>query len=240
MDRSVLRHPPRRGREFIVAIARIFAQARETPERVAVVHNGVSYIYAELACGIEDARRLLDGQALRPGSLAIVCADSLLESWVLLFALRCLGLSTIAVRNVAQAKPLGLRNVAVVVTSAADDPSRAGEIAAFCGVRAVRVSPISRDLAAGGEIPVARGAQPMPSSARSSESPCTSISSRRCPATTWARSTGARSRKISFAGERARRPTRVLHASSAVSASSCRCAPHFASACAGMRPGRPL
>jgi len=121
-----------------VAIATLFAQARTTPDKAAVVHNGIPYTYAALAGAIERTRRRLLPQALRPRSLAIICADSLLDSWVLLFALRCLGVSTIALSSATQVKPLRLRDVAAVVTSA-DERTNAEQIAAECGVRVVRV-----------------------------------------------------------------------------------------------------
>ena len=78
-----------------MAISRIYQQARETPGKTAVVHNGRPLSYAEFAQRIEAARQYLSRRELPPG-VAVLCFESLLDVWIVGFALRSLGVTTIA------------------------------------------------------------------------------------------------------------------------------------------------
>lgn len=103
-------------------IARIFEQANLTPDKPAVVHNGVSYSYAHFARWIEACRHYLAQQKLPIDSVAVICAKSLLEKWVLGLALRSLGVTTVEARNADEIRELDLRNIGSVVTTAAESP----------------------------------------------------------------------------------------------------------------------
>ena len=101
-----------------MAIAGIWEQARAAPDKVAAVHNGNPFCYANFARSIDGTRRFLAAQGVPSGTVAVIGVQNLLEAWILLFALRTLGLTTVAVGSVAQLSTVPLRNVGVVVTSA--------------------------------------------------------------------------------------------------------------------------
>ena len=98
-----------------MAVIKIFEHAHRTPSKTAVVHNGIPVSYAEFARRIEDSRRYLARQELSVGSVAVVCAGSLLDAWVLGFALRSLGLITVVARGADPISNLRVRNVGCVV-----------------------------------------------------------------------------------------------------------------------------
>ena len=87
-----------------MAISRIFAQARETPDKTAVVHDGVTYTYAHFARWIEGSRRYLAAEGLPVGSLAVIWVDNLLEAWFC-FGLRALGIDGAVSGHAAQTSP---------------------------------------------------------------------------------------------------------------------------------------
>jgi acyl-coenzyme A synthetase/AMP-(fatty) acid ligase len=136
-----------------VAIAGIWKHAHAAPDKVAVVHDGTPVSYGQFARWIEATRRYLAAQGAPPGCVAIICVGSLLHAWVLLLALRALGLTTVAIRSAAQLRAVPLRNVGVVVTSAAENPPDIERLAADSGCRLLRVPVELRDAAATGEIP---------------------------------------------------------------------------------------
>jgi acyl-coenzyme A synthetase/AMP-(fatty) acid ligase len=106
----------------IVDILRIYEQASLTPDKAALVYNGHAYSYAEFARWIDACRQYLAQQQLPFGSVAVLAAGTLLDEWVLGFALRSLGLNTVATRTADEARELDLRNIGCIVTVAAENP----------------------------------------------------------------------------------------------------------------------
>src|ERR1700742_1938258 len=96
---------------------RIYEWARSEPARTAVIFGDAPVSYAVFSCVIEASRKFLERQALPVGRTAIVLCDSLLETWVLIIALRAVGLNTISVSSIAQAVELKIKDVACVVVS---------------------------------------------------------------------------------------------------------------------------
>ena len=107
-----------------MAVHQIFAHAQRTPDRVAVICNTLSYSYAEFAAAIETARQFLESYALTPGSVGAISVANMLDGWVLLFALRSLGLTTVAVRSRAELTALNLSNVSCLVLGETAESAR--------------------------------------------------------------------------------------------------------------------
>src|SRR5215470_19089638 len=73
--------------------------------------------YASFSRAIDTARRFLEPHSLSVGRTAIVLFNSPLDGWILLLALRSLGLNTICVRTIEIAEQLKPRDVAFVVVT---------------------------------------------------------------------------------------------------------------------------
>lgn len=104
----------------MLTLNRIFEQAQRQPAKAALVHEGLVLRYAELAHRIVGTRRFLDAQGLPGTGVAVIASTQLLDDWVLLFALRSLGFSTVAARSVAEIEALALPDIACVVLAARD------------------------------------------------------------------------------------------------------------------------
>lgn len=93
----------------------IYAHASEDGQRRALVWNGFTLSYGQLAGVIETRRQQWLPLGLPPGQVAIVVAHSLLDNWICVLALQSMGLVTVCVRSLAQAQALALGSVACVV-----------------------------------------------------------------------------------------------------------------------------
>ena len=91
-------------------------RARLTPDKIAVFHHEASYTYTQFATWIEAARRYLAAQELPKDGVAVIAEWNILESWVLLFALRGIGLTTVVVGGNSSLDALGLDAIGAVVT----------------------------------------------------------------------------------------------------------------------------
>jgi acyl-CoA synthetase (AMP-forming)/AMP-acid ligase II len=96
---------------------RIYEWAHSQPRKTAFINDGKIYDYAAFARAIEAARNFFERQELPLGKTAIILAESPGSAWILVMALRALGLDTIMVQSLAQADDLKLRNVACIVVS---------------------------------------------------------------------------------------------------------------------------
>jgi acyl-coenzyme A synthetase/AMP-(fatty) acid ligase len=104
---------------------KIFEQARATPSRPAMFYHGLTIRYGEFAYWIASAHQFLEQQNLKRGSTALmVDVPCRLDGWVLDFALRSLGLNTLAVRVLDELPDLQLRDVGCVITTVRDLPIR--------------------------------------------------------------------------------------------------------------------
>jgi acyl-coenzyme A synthetase/AMP-(fatty) acid ligase len=99
----------------------VFEQAQRAPLRPAVVHRGVALGYGALAARIEAAAAFLARWPLDPTGVALLCVTDHLEAWVIGAALRRLGLTTAAICYPHEVSFLGLKRIACVALSAAED-----------------------------------------------------------------------------------------------------------------------
>ena len=88
--------------------------ALESPEHVAIVHNGVKITYAGFAAAISYAAGFLRQQLLEKGDTVAVIGP-LLDSWVTVLALQSLGVDTVCMLTPSYIKHLSLNDVSTVV-----------------------------------------------------------------------------------------------------------------------------
>ncbi len=100
-------------------VHRIYEWARSQPDKAAIVYQGTPLSYATFARAIEATRQFLAQCHLPAGRTAIVLVHNLVDSWLCIFALRTLGLDTIAVAAIAQAEHLSVKHDAPIVTTQA-------------------------------------------------------------------------------------------------------------------------
>jgi acyl-coenzyme A synthetase/AMP-(fatty) acid ligase len=101
----------------------IFQHARFTPDKPAIYYQGYTISYGEFAYWISDARRFLAQQGLRRGSIAVLLGvPCRLDAWALGFALRSLGMDTLAVRSPEDFAELNMRNIGCVITTILNRP----------------------------------------------------------------------------------------------------------------------
>lgn len=90
--------------------------AKASPNRTAVVRNGVPFSYFAFSNLIQFMIGLLEQRKLPPGKTAVIPATDPLVEWLLVLAMRWLGLNTIVVNSLDQAASLELKDCACVVT----------------------------------------------------------------------------------------------------------------------------
>jgi acyl-coenzyme A synthetase/AMP-(fatty) acid ligase len=105
----------------MLTLTRILEHARERPTRTALVHDGVALDYAGFAHRIAATRQHLALQGLPAAGVVVIAAAHRLDDWILLFALRSLGLSTVVARSAVEIDKLELPDIACVIASGADD-----------------------------------------------------------------------------------------------------------------------
>jgi len=126
-----------------VLIEKIMAQAHASPDKPALIHNGVASSYAEFAQHLLQARgylsqQLAHGPASAPG-VAVLCVDHLAQAWVLGIALRSLGLITVSVASVDEIDGLGLDPIRCLVSWAAENPPDLAARASLTGCSWIKV-----------------------------------------------------------------------------------------------------
>jgi acyl-coenzyme A synthetase/AMP-(fatty) acid ligase len=125
-----------------VIVDRIHEWARIQPDKPAVISADVVLSYASFARNIDAYRRFLTRSDPPVGKTAVVLIDNLIEAWPIVLALRSLGLTTIAVRSIAQAEALQVREVACVVTTQAEQGAHDLKAGMLSGVKVI-VAPSS-------------------------------------------------------------------------------------------------
>ena len=104
-------------------IDRVYEWARIEPTKSALIHNGTVIDYITFAKAIEAFRKILERQELPAGTIAVVLVNHLADAWALVMALRSIGLTTIHVQSLAEAKALAIKNVSCVITTARERPT---------------------------------------------------------------------------------------------------------------------
>jgi len=99
---------------------KIYTQARETPDKTAIVCNNRKFSYRQFACLIEISRRYLAAQGLAGEGVAVLPTGSMVNTWALGLALRGLGLTTLVVSSPDEIAGLGLPEIRCVVAVAGE------------------------------------------------------------------------------------------------------------------------
>jgi acyl-coenzyme A synthetase/AMP-(fatty) acid ligase len=134
-----------------MVIEKIFQQARLAPEKIALYYGLRPISYAAFAAWIAYAREFLKATNLPAEGVAVLDTVSLLDAWVLGFALRSLGLTTVAVRSLDQLADLALPRSGCIVTAISDRPLQIP--ASLDNFKLLRIEPHSYMGVAAGELP---------------------------------------------------------------------------------------
>lgn len=125
-----------------MALETIFRFARIRPDKTAIIHCGTRVSYLQFACAIEALRDHFEAEGVKAGDFCVVSVHSLLDAWVIVFALRALGADTVATQGPDDAERIGLQNVTHFVSSEADPYCESAiTAAAISGARAIIVTP---------------------------------------------------------------------------------------------------
>ncbi len=104
-------------------VEKIFEHACKQPHKPAMYYRGYRITYGEFAFWIANARQFFMQQELRGGTVAVfVTVPCRLDAWAMDFALRSLGIDTIAVAAPEELGELNLRNIGCVITTVGDRP----------------------------------------------------------------------------------------------------------------------
>jgi acyl-coenzyme A synthetase/AMP-(fatty) acid ligase len=99
-------------------IDRIFAQARATPDKTAMVHDGQALSYAAFVACIVAVRRYAHAAGVARDRVAVLCIRDLAQAWIVGLALRSLGVTTLSVRTAGDLAALALPSPMVVGVTA--------------------------------------------------------------------------------------------------------------------------
>src|SRR5262245_59096552 len=120
-------------------LERIYEWARSQPMKPAILINDVPINYAAFSRAIDGVRRFLKPHTLPAGRTAIVLVHSPPDAWIILLALRSLGLNTICVYSIDTALWLKLRNVACVVVNESEATSHKLEPKKLAGINVLTI-----------------------------------------------------------------------------------------------------
>jgi acyl-coenzyme A synthetase/AMP-(fatty) acid ligase len=144
-----------------MVIDHIYKWARSQPKKTAIICDDVPINYASFARAIDTSRRFLEPHALPAGRTAITLVNSPLDAWILVLALRSLGLNTIHVKSIAAAEHLKLRHVACVVVTQSEFDSHKLQAKTLAGINVIIVpTPIYADIHTGELPPIQPNAGP--------------------------------------------------------------------------------
>ena len=120
-------------------VGRIYEWAKRQPDKTAVIWNDVSLNYRSFSNAIRAACDFLQRENLPTGRTAIVLVNGLLDAWILVMALRSLGLNTISVNSLATAQSLSISDVACIIVTQTEAPVRNLTAIATSGTKVVTV-----------------------------------------------------------------------------------------------------
>ena len=103
-------------------VNRIYEWARIQPHKTALIQNDAVISYAVFARTIDATRKFFEQQNLPTGGTAIVLVEQFSDAWIIVLALRALGLNTISVRSISTAEELKVRDAACVVVTQIEQP----------------------------------------------------------------------------------------------------------------------
>ena len=120
-------------------VDQIYEWAKRQPDKTAVIWNDVSLSYLFFSNAIRVACDFFRKENLPVGRTAIVLVPSLLDAWIILIALRALGLHTIPVYSIEEAEALKIRDVACVVITQTEAAVGTVAAKAFSGAKIVAI-----------------------------------------------------------------------------------------------------
>jgi acyl-coenzyme A synthetase/AMP-(fatty) acid ligase len=101
-------------------INHIYRHAHEDPDRLAVINNGHEITYARFACAIEATRNHLIQAGLPDHGVIVRLDRDLYMDWLILLAVRSLGLTTVSGPSWQAIERLGLNDITGVVCLSAE------------------------------------------------------------------------------------------------------------------------
>jgi len=122
-----------------VLLERIYEWAHSHPTKPAIICNDVAINYASFSRAIDAARRFLEPHALPAGRTAIVLVHSPPDAWIVLLALRSLGLNTICAYNIDTALWFKPRNMAFVVVTQREATAHKLEAETLAGINVLTI-----------------------------------------------------------------------------------------------------
>src|SRR4051795_13109266 len=118
---------------------KIYQQARETPEKTALFVDGQAISYRAFAVFIDRTRRYLAEQGVAGDGVAILPTGANATVWILVLALRSLGLSTLVVPEANRIGGLGLPEARCVVAVMGEHPPGLDRLCAATGLPLIDV-----------------------------------------------------------------------------------------------------
>ena len=98
-------------------VERIYEWAKSQPHRPALIWNDISLSYLSFSNAIQLTCDPFRREKLPAGSDALVLVQGLADAWIIVMALRALGLNTICIRSNEKPESLAISSVACVVTT---------------------------------------------------------------------------------------------------------------------------
>jgi acyl-coenzyme A synthetase/AMP-(fatty) acid ligase len=127
--------------ECVVIVDRIYEWAQRQPQKKAIICNDFQVTYRQFSNAIQTTRTFLQRENLPAGQTAIVLVKNLLDAWVIVMALRALGLHTISVGSMAEAQSLKINDVACIVVTQSE-PTAGNPVAnTLIGVKVLAIPP---------------------------------------------------------------------------------------------------
>ncbi len=120
--------------------------ARAAPDKTALIHNGRTLTYRDLANRSLAMIGYLQTQELLAGSTAVIVVRSLLNSWIAIFALRALGVNTITAESLLQMRQLGMQGSAYVIVDSSEKEGGADRSQMAPGQRLIDMSQVPSTL----------------------------------------------------------------------------------------------
>ena len=122
-------------------VERIYEWAKRQPHKTAVIWNDVSLSYLAFSNCIRTACDFFQRENLPVGGTAVVLVHDLLDTWIIVMALRALGLNTVSVRSVEQAQSLRIRDIACIIATPAEAAAKNLAVNTITDAKIVAIPP---------------------------------------------------------------------------------------------------
>ena len=133
-------------------VDRIYEWAKRQPHKTAVIWNDVSLSYLSFSNAIRAACDFFQRENLPIGGTAVVLVHDLLDTWIVVMALRALGLNTIAVRSIEQAQSLRIRDVACIIATQEEAAAQNLAVNTITGAKIVAIAPSMHSIKHSSEL----------------------------------------------------------------------------------------